>query len=166
MCAVHSRDEVETNRLLAGEIPLGILTTTASDYPVTYADFEPFERFEDYRHLFDEFSQSIREGGARRASALNALDALDLGLEFAPGRVEKIIFVIIEGTKARWRLGALRSVRRNQELAFWSQLGPEVGPEACRHPGCSRLRIFCSVFCRRHHFLAIEHREYTGPEDI
>jgi hypothetical protein len=35
---------------------------------------------------------------------------------------------------------------------WWNSLGPEIGPERCTDPSCTRLRIASSVKCRRHHY--------------
>jgi hypothetical protein len=35
----------------------------------------------------------------------------------------------------------------------FDSLGPEVGPEACREPGCRRRRAHLSVFCPKHHWV-------------
>jgi hypothetical protein len=157
---------MDTVRLLAGEIFLGTLTITHFDQPVTYADFEPSDAFERFRHLFEAYSRTARWGGDHFASARKALDELDLILEFSPRSIDRITAIIIEGTKARWRAGASRRLAGVQEMAFWEILGPEIGPETCRWEGCSNLRISCSVFCRRHHYRNLTGRDYTGPEAV
>ncbi len=49
--------------------------------------------------------------------------------------------------------------RDYEDNAFLQTLGDEVGPEHCKHEGCTRKRIKNSVLCRRHHFEMILHRE-------
>lgn len=39
----------------------------------------------------------------------------------------------------------------HEQAAFLASLGPESGPESCRHPGCGHLRITHSIYCRVHH---------------
>ncbi|RQP21436.1 hypothetical protein [Piscinibacter terrae] len=46
--------------------------------------------------------------------------------------------------------------KRDQALAFWELLGPEVGPEECRNAECHRLRVRDSVLCRVHHYEQIQ----------
>jgi hypothetical protein len=50
-----------------------------------------------------------------------------------------------------------------REYHRWS-VDPEVGPETCRHPGCTRLHVHLSVFCRRHHFESIQRLPYPFDE--
>ena len=54
--------------------------------------------------------------------------------------------------------------RDKQDADFFSILGPELGPEPCRHTGCTHLRIKMSVFCRIHHFESVLGRPF--PEHI
>jgi hypothetical protein len=42
--------------------------------------------------------------------------------------------------------------RCESDLKFFRAIGPEIGPETCRHADCDRKRVQCSVMCRRHHF--------------
>ncbi len=42
-------------------------------------------------------------------------------------------------------------------LVFWELLGPESGPEQCRHADCTRLRMRDSVLCRVHHYEQVRH---------
>jgi hypothetical protein len=44
-------------------------------------------------------------------------------------------------------------IRQNYEdEKFYESLGPELGPELCKHEGCGRKRVALSVMCRCHHF--------------
>lgn len=51
-----------------------------------------------------------------------------------------------------------------EDLAFFEILGQEVGPEICRHDGCTHLRIRNSVMCKQHHFEMIKHRPFSALE--
>ena len=51
-----------------------------------------------------------------------------------------------------------------EDLAFFEILGEEVGPEICRHDGCTHLRIRNSVMCKQHHFEMIKHRPFSVLE--
>jgi hypothetical protein len=42
--------------------------------------------------------------------------------------------------------------KNDSELKFFHAIGPEIGPEVCRHTGCTRKTVQCSVHCRSHHF--------------
>jgi hypothetical protein len=46
-----------------------------------------------------------------------------------------------------------------RQYANWS-VDPELGPDRCRHPDCMRLHVALSVFCRKHHFEAINQHPY------
>ncbi len=46
-----------------------------------------------------------------------------------------------------------------REYAHWAE-DPEVGPAICRAADCSRSCVAVSVFCRRHHFEAINGLPY------
>jgi hypothetical protein len=52
----------------------------------------------------------------------------------------------------------LRSADEDQR--FFATLGAEIGPELCRHPGCTHKHIQFSVMCRLHHFEMITKRAY------
>jgi hypothetical protein len=47
-----------------------------------------------------------------------------------------------------------------EDKDFWSRLGEEIGPETCRSLGCTNKRVAYSVFCKQHHFEAINNRPY------
>lgn len=42
--------------------------------------------------------------------------------------------------------------QRHEDERFYESLGPELGPELCKHEACGRKRIALSVMCRCHHF--------------
>lgn len=48
--------------------------------------------------------------------------------------------------------------RAAEDRRFFEALGPEVGPERCREPGCTRLRIDPGLYCRCHHFEMVMRR--------
>jgi hypothetical protein len=48
----------------------------------------------------------------------------------------------------------IRSQAEDQRLM--DDLGPEVGPELCRHPDCEKKRIEHAVLCRQHQFETIK----------
>ncbi len=73
-------------------------------------------------------------------------------------------------------IGALRILRAKMRLRqpsanltedqqFFDSMGPEVGPQSCREPGCSRLRISGSVRCRNHLFEMVKGRAYNPKPD-
>lgn len=45
-----------------------------------------------------------------------------------------------------------------EDLRFFEALGPDAGPECCREPGCTRLRINPGLYCRCHHFEMVMRR--------
>lgn len=45
-----------------------------------------------------------------------------------------------------------------EDRRFLGALGPDVGPERCREPGCARLRIDPGLYCRCHHFEMVTRR--------
>ena len=51
-----------------------------------------------------------------------------------------------------------------EDAAFFKVLGEEIGPEICRHEGCTRLRIRNSVMCKQHHFEMLKGRPFTALE--
>jgi len=50
-------------------------------------------------------------------------------------------------------------IRRRTDLEFYDKLGPEDSKSRCKHEDCSRGVVRFSVFCKRHHFEMIQHRE-------
>jgi hypothetical protein len=50
-------------------------------------------------------------------------------------------------------------IQRRTDLEFYDKLGPEDFQRSCKHEGCGRGVVRFSVFCRRHHFEMIQHRE-------
>ena len=40
----------------------------------------------------------------------------------------------------------------SEKESFWSNLGPECGPEKCAEPGCGCLRIKVATFCLQHQY--------------
>jgi hypothetical protein len=49
-----------------------------------------------------------------------------------------------------------------EDIAFIEVLGSEIGPEVCRHEGCTRLQVRNSVMCKQHHFEMIKRRPFIG----
>ena len=45
-----------------------------------------------------------------------------------------------------------------EDRRFFESLGPELGPENCREPGCTHRRINPGLFCRCHHFEMVMRR--------
>jgi hypothetical protein len=74
----------------------------------------------------------------------------------------ELLYVIDERVPAAWLahatpLGApLR--RAYQDRGWFESLPPEIGPERCREPGCTRLRTNPGLFCRCHHFEMVMRR--------
>lgn len=50
-------------------------------------------------------------------------------------------------------------IQRRADLEFYDKLGPEDLQRRCKHEGCGRGVVRFSVFCKRHHFEMIRHRE-------
>jgi hypothetical protein len=76
-----------------------------------------------------------------------------------PSKLEQILKVFIEWAKSQsedWLQPppplSQEEQRKIEDEGFWKTLGEEIGPELCRHPGCSKKRIKYSVMCRQHHF--------------
>ena len=154
MCSETHYEEV---RLFAGSRLIGILKVDAFDYPKWFAAFEPTAIFDDVRELFEKQNASYPFGDAR-----DQLDALDLRIVYSDGYVEPLLTIVIRAQRAMWRLGFMRATQIRRHNAFWRVLGDEIGPEGCGEPGCSRLRIGLSAFCRRHHFRMIMGEDYSG----
>ncbi len=74
----------------------------------------------------------------------------------------ELLYVIDERDPAQWVTTAAplaAPLRRAHEDRGWFEALPlEVGPEQCREPGCSRLRINPGLFCRCHHFEMVMRR--------
>ena len=49
--------------------------------------------------------------------------------------------------------------QRRLDLEFYDRLGPEDSSRLCQHDGCNRGAVRFSVFCKRHHFEMMKHRE-------
>ena len=49
--------------------------------------------------------------------------------------------------------------QRRLDLEFYDKLGLEDSSRPCKHDGCSRGALRNGVFCKRHHFVMIKHRE-------
>ncbi|HEY7120856.1 MAG TPA: hypothetical protein VH475_30005 [Tepidisphaeraceae bacterium] len=60
------------------------------------------------------------------------------------------------------KIASLRSMLR--------ELGDEQGPEQCREPGCTRLRVRLSLFCAKHHYVrnlgGVLHNDDNMPDEF
>ena len=149
----YARQQALVIELFAGARRIGFLKVEDFDWPKYFCAFTPTTEFESVREVFEAQWSWKR------------LEALDLRLRFPDGREERLFAIAIEGDRAMWREGFLRSTMIRLHDSFWSTLGEEAGPEKCRRPGCARLRIALSVFCKRHHFRMIMKEEYAGSLD-
>lgn len=53
---------------------------------------------------------------------------------------------------------------RNAKYDFWTQIGPECGPEHCAISGCNRLRVRLAIHCIKHQYEWIEGSGLKGFE--
>jgi hypothetical protein len=74
------------------------------------------------------------------------------------------LYRITTSDPAQWLASAcsltMRLRSEFEDRSFFGCLGEEVGPEFCRHSGCTHKRIQVSVMCRLHHFEMIRGRPY------
>jgi len=45
--------------------------------------------------------------------------------------------------------------KEDEDVRFFNSIGPEIGPDTCRHEGCTRKTVRYSVLCQQHHFESI-----------
>jgi hypothetical protein len=145
------------SKLVAGNRIIGILQLDDFDYPWVSYIFEATPEFDELRDLFElqHEPDGFRAVGER-------MDALDLRLVEEDGSETPLHRFIIRGNRAEYRVDLSRAAVVEAHDQFWRVLGDECGPETCRSPGCTKLRIMHSVFCRRHHFRMIRGVEYRG----
>ncbi len=104
------------------------------------------------------------DGVSELLSALRNTDETHLRLVTL--KTESEDTVIFTNLNLNHVVGALRILRSKQPTAltedqkFFNSMGQEVGPQACREPGCTRLRVSGSVRCRRHLFEMVKGRAY------
>jgi hypothetical protein len=74
----------------------------------------------------------------------------------------ELLYVVDVSDPTRWLIGAVPIAeplrRAHEDQGFFSALPPEVGPERCHEPGCTRLRMNPGTFCRCHHFEMVMRR--------
>ena len=82
-----------------------------------------------------------------------------------PSRFEEILSIFLDWAKSQnedWLEPppplSEEEQQRLEDNNFWGALGDEIGPEICKHEGCSRKRIQYSVMCRQHHFEMVKKR--------
>lgn len=145
------------SKLVAGGRIIGILRLDDVDYPWVFFTFEATPEFDELRDLFE----AQHEPDGCRA-AWDRMDALDLRVVEEDGSETPLHRFNIRGNRAGFRMGWSRAAVIEAHDQFWRGLGEECGPETCRSPGCTKLRIMYSVFCRWHHFRMIHGEEYRG----
>ena len=132
-----------------------------------WADSEPPSWYAFCDAFNGDFMGIDLEQGTSGSNAILDCDHEDIGQRavIADSFSEFLYLALDESRLAFTRLRTLE-VPYNPPVAWlrrqyarWSQ-DPEVGPELCKHPGCSRSRVSLSVHCRRHHFEAINHLPY------
>lgn len=98
-------------------------------------------------------------GSVERCRVCGALWAREYPFSEYHGGGSAFLYRITTDDPSAWlRFHAGLSIRirtEHEEAAFLGSLGPESGPEPCRHPGCMHLRIAHSVLCRAHHAASI-----------
>lgn len=76
-----------------------------------------------------------------------------------PNRLDEILTIFINWAKSQnkdWLRPppplSEEAQKKIENDNFWKSLGEEIGPELCKHAGCTKKRIQYSVMCREHHF--------------
>ena len=154
---METTGEREPLRLFAGTRHIGYLEPDGADWPKVFAAFRETDAFGEFREFFQK--QRVRGG---TTAMWKEMDALDLRIVGPGEHEERLFMILIDGQRAMWRVGFLRATKIAAHEYFWGILGDEVGPEACSEPGCSRLKIRQSIFCKRHHFRMISGEHYEG----
>lgn len=99
----------EPLRLFAGSRLLGFLKPDAYDFPWTYASFSATGAFDEVRELFDRQNETWFGPGFAGYNSQVRVDGLDLRLVERDGSEQRFRTILIDGPRARWRMGFERS---------------------------------------------------------
>ncbi|HKT09510.1 MAG TPA: hypothetical protein VJR24_16540 [Gemmatimonadaceae bacterium] len=127
---------------------------------------EVVERFDAGARLRPRLEQLATNGSTwmsvYRCRACGAAWASERPLGELQGGGPELFYRIDAADPVSW-LDAARPLadvlrRMAEDRRFFEILGPDVGPERCREPGCLRLRINPGLYCRCHHFEMVMRR--------
>ena len=140
--------------------------TNYSEPLATFSDVKQrCEHYEDLRATLDTVVDDLRAWrSVLRCRVCGALWAQEYPFSEMHGGGPACFYRITTADPAQWLVTApdltMQLRREHEDRSFFACLGEEIGPELCRHSGCTHKRIQFSVMCRLHHFEMITKRPY------
>jgi len=142
------------------------------DEPKTFKDLETRLQVEDViaATLEDVAEDRIRWRRILKCRVCGRYWALEYPYSERHGGGPRVYYFISTDSPDEWLHTAKHlatEIRRDHEVrVFWSQLGPEAGPERCAETGCEHKRVAQSSRCRRHHFEMMMGRKYLLEDGV